>query len=167
MKHSALLLSIKPRFADAIFGGAKKFELRRIRPRVSGGDLVLVYVTSPRGVLEGAFVVEEVLAKPPDRLWARVKEHCGLDRSEFTEYFATARRGYAIRIGKTWRLRSSVDLSRLRRKRIEPPQGYRYLNHEEASGLIPRCWLTRRNGLSKVKASRVVKRVRRCSGGEI
>src|SRR5438552_3893096 len=40
---SALLLSIRPKHAEKIFDGIKTVELRRIRPRLQRGDLVLVF----------------------------------------------------------------------------------------------------------------------------
>jgi len=65
MNDTALLLSIKPRYADSIFNGSKTVELRRVRPQIGAGGLVMVYVSSPRCSLEGAFEVAEVTARRP------------------------------------------------------------------------------------------------------
>jgi hypothetical protein len=42
MSQRAVLISIKPMYADLIFAGTKTIELRRVCPKVGPGDLVLV-----------------------------------------------------------------------------------------------------------------------------
>lgn len=127
MKKNALLLSLKPRFAHAIFDGTKTVELRRVRPRLSSGDLVLIYVSSPTCRLEGAFEVAQVLDAAPDKLWSKVRGRCALTRLEYDAYFADAEVAYGIVIRKKWRLESPVDLAAMRARNIRPPQGYQYL----------------------------------------
>lgn len=134
--NKALLLSIKPRFADAIFAGTKHFELRKVKPKVESGDLVLVYVTSPRCSLEGVFRVGSVLEMPPEQLWPRVRSSCALTKSEFMDYYTGKTTAFAITILEAWRLDTPVQLSELRTERIIPPQGYRYLSAGETRSLM-------------------------------
>ena len=42
-----LLLSLKPRYADLVFDGLKKVELRRRSPKNMKGRDVFIYVTNP------------------------------------------------------------------------------------------------------------------------
>ena len=56
-----VLLSIKPKYADKIFNGTKTVELRRICPKVTEGDLILVYVSSPVKALVGEFEVKKIV----------------------------------------------------------------------------------------------------------
>src|SRR5438876_12316648 len=102
MNGSALLLSIKPRYADAIFSRQKRVELRRVKPRVGPGDLVLIYVSSPRCALEGAFEVERVIEATPTALWGHVSQNAGVTRDEFDEYFGDREKAYAIVVRKVW-----------------------------------------------------------------
>lgn len=134
MKNNALLLSIRPRFADAIFEGTKRVELRRVRPRVKAGDLVLVYVTAPRSKLEGAFEVERVLEETPTALWSHVSGNSGVTRQEFDEYYRDCRTAFAIVVKKVWR-HDPVSLARMRRARIRPPQSYHYLDEATTARL--------------------------------
>lgn len=134
MNGSALLLSIKPCYADAIFARKKRVELRRVKPRVGPGDLVLVYVTSPRSALEGAFEVERVLSERPSTLWKHVEQHAGLNRQEFDDYFDGRNVAYAIVVRRVWRL-SPVTLSAMRKAKIRPPQSYHYLDAKTAGRL--------------------------------
>jgi predicted transcriptional regulator len=134
--NKALLLSIKPRFADAIFAGTKTFELRKVRPRVMAGDLVLVYVTVPRCRLEGAFRVGTVLEMAPEKLWLRVRGKCGVTKAEFMAYYAEKTTAFAIGVAEAWLLDTAVQLRELRSERIIPPQGYRYLSVVETTALM-------------------------------
>lgn len=134
--NKALLLSIKPRFADAIFDGSKTYELRKVRPRVKEGDLVLVYVTVPRSKLEGAFKVSSLLEMAPEKLWPRIRGKCGVTKAEFTAYFEGKDTAFAIGVAEAWVLESPVELSKLRSEEILPPQGYRYLTNIETLSLL-------------------------------
>ena len=134
MNGSTLLLSIKPRYADAIFSRQKRVELRRVRPRVGPGDLVLVYVSSPRCALEGAFEVERVLEEKPSILWRHVAHNAGISREEFTNYFEGRENAYAIVIKRVWQL-THVSLSAMRKVKIRPPQSYHYLDKTTAMRL--------------------------------
>lgn len=134
MTGKALLLSLKPRFADAIFLRTKRVELRRVRPRLSAGDLVLVYVTSPRCSLEGAFEVERVLEAKPAALWGHVAHNAGVTRAEFMQYFQGSSMAFGIVIRRVWRF-APLSLSTLRKAKIRPPQSYHYLDSAVTSSL--------------------------------
>jgi predicted transcriptional regulator len=136
MKSAALLLSVKPRFADEIFTGKKTVEIRRIRPRVRAGDLVFVYVSSPRCMLEGAFEVEALLEAEPSQLWKSVSRGAGLTRAEFDRYLANCKVAFGIVIRRQWKLDSPLNLAGMRRRRVEPPQSYRYLTARHANFLF-------------------------------
>lgn len=131
MTGNALLLSIKPRFADAIFNRTKRVELRRVRPRLKAGDLVLVYVSTPRCALEGAFEVERVFSAKPAVLWRSVQKTAGVTKLEFDHYFKGCQDGYGIVVRRVWKL-PPVSLALLRRARIRPPQSYHYLDSAKA-----------------------------------
>lgn len=138
MNGSALLLSIKPRFADAIFARKKRVELRRVKPRVGPGDLVLVYVTSPRCTLEGAFEVERVFAEHPAALWLHVEKQAGVTEREFQDYFKGRQIAYGIVIRRVWKL-APVPLSAMRKAMIRPPQSYHYLDYAATGRLTGRA----------------------------
>src|ERR1035437_3506082 len=87
MNNHALLISIRPRFAEMIFAGSKTVELRRVCPRISSGDLALVYVSSPTKELQGAFEVGKVISATPSVLWRKIGKKSGITRAEFFAYF--------------------------------------------------------------------------------
>lgn len=133
LRRSALLLSIQPHHAEKIFNGTKRVELRRVRPRVVAGDLVLVYVSTPIKALMGAFEVKAVVEASPRKLWQAVASDAGLTRGEFFKYYSGASLGFGIRLRKVWSLPEPVALTSLRRnwRSFRPPQSYQYLSNAE------------------------------------
>jgi predicted transcriptional regulator len=129
MKKHALLISVRPKFAEKIFAGTKVVELRRLRPRIGKGDLVFVYVSSPVMALEGAFEIGDVVAGTPNSIWRQFNGGSGLPKREFDLYFKGKKTAYAILIKKVWRLPVPVRLAKLRKERngFHPPQSYHYI----------------------------------------
>lgn len=129
----ALLLSIRPKYAEKIFNGTKTIELRRVRPRLSAGDLVFVYASSPVKALLGGFEVACVVAGPPSELWDKVKSEAGVNRCEFNDYFKGARQGFGIVLRKAWPLDKPIKLEKLRSRKtnFRPPQSYHYFSQDE------------------------------------
>lgn len=129
MARNAILMSIRPKYADKIFNGTKTVELRRIKPKsIQENDLVFVYVSAPVKSLVGAFSVSSVTEKSLSSLWKSVKDHAGLDRGEFFDYFQGVDKGVAIFIKDVWFLPEPIHLAKLQKevKGFYPPQSFRY-----------------------------------------
>ncbi|HMO49809.1 MAG TPA: ASCH domain-containing protein [Kiritimatiellia bacterium] len=129
----ALLISIRPKFVDAIFAGTKTVELRRVKPRLQRGDLVVVYASGKTKGIVGAFEVAGVTIASPGGIWRRHNGESGLCKAEYDRYFEGTNVGYAIQIGNTWKLPSPILLGTLRKRRsgFRPPQSYHYWPIEE------------------------------------
>ncbi len=129
----ALLLSIRPRFVDMIFSGTKTVELRRVKPRLQAGDLVVIYASGTTKGIVGAFETKGVTAATPSYIWKRHNGGGGLTKKEFDSYFSDAAVGYAIQIGKVWKVPQPVSLHTLRKRRADfrPPQSYHYWKLDE------------------------------------
>jgi predicted transcriptional regulator len=138
MSNRMLLLSVKPEHASKIFAGSKTVELRRIRPKLNEGDLIVVYVSSPKKEIQGAFEVGKIIAGSPAGLWKKVKERSGLTWNEFSAYFADAEIGYALEIRTTWIYKAPIKLHCLRKlwEDFSPPQSYRYITNAEHDALL-------------------------------
>jgi len=135
MPEHALLLSIRPKYAAMIFDGTKTVELRRVRPRVTAGDLVLVYASSPVKALLGAFEVARVVTAPPSLLWKQVESKAGISRDQFNQYFNGVEESYGIFLKRKWALNEPVELDELRERQsnFRPPQSYHYLTPTQIS----------------------------------
>jgi predicted transcriptional regulator len=118
------LLSIKPEFAKAIFGGVKRFEYRRsiFKKYV---DSIVVYVTLPVGKVIGEFEVEDILRESVESLWSKTHEHSGISKELFDEYFSGKEEGYAIKIGKVFQYPMPTSLHDS--LGVSPPQSFLYL----------------------------------------
>ena len=142
MDPDAAVLSIHEEFADAIFAGTKRFELRRLRPGFGRNARVFVYVPIPRQMIAGWFRVLEVIEARPSRLWPIVAGSSALTRGAFDAYFAGAPVGFALRIGSYQRLDRPMPLASIRQcvSDFAPPQGYHYLRDDRPRDLrIRKC----------------------------
>ena len=133
MSERVLLLSIKPEYANLIFAGTKRVELRRVRPQLSRGDRIMIYVTAPVRALWAAVTVDRVVEAKPSALWALVKGDAGLSRKQFDDYFRGATTGYAIFLTGAALLARPVGLDMLRALwgRFHPPRSHIYLSWEQ------------------------------------
>ena len=138
MSKTAVLMSIKPQYAEMIFDGRKTVELRRVCPKVSKGDLILVYVSGPRMALVGGFEVEGIVSSSPSNLRKAHLIQSGVTTAVFDAYFKDSAVAYGIKIGRTWQFDRPTDLKALRRRKggFQPPQSYRYIRGGEFASLL-------------------------------
>ena len=157
--NHALLLSIRPNFVKAIFAGAKTVELRRVKPRLRTGDLVVIYASGMTKGIVGVFEVAGVTVATPKHIWRRHNGGSGLTKKQFDAYFAGVATGYAILIGRLWKHPVPVPLSTLRKRRAGfcPPQGYHYWRRDDLLRVggdgLPRR-LSKPGNISKVSTRR-------------
>lgn len=129
MPERAILLSIKPRFANEIFEGRKKVELRRKRPNIKDKCIVFLYAASPVSAIVGAFRLNEVVIRSPQEMWSLVRDEAGLTKVHFKEYFCGASEAVGLFFSRAWRLTAPIELEKMRRSwpGFWPPQTFLYL----------------------------------------
>lgn len=129
-----LLLSIHPRFANAIFDGKKTVELRRRVPKLTRGDRVVVYATVPTAKVIGTFTVDSVVSNDLKSLWLETHVTAAVTKTEFDDYFRGLENGVGIRVGQKMRFPTPIPLSLLRElwPGFHPPQGFRYLSESQS-----------------------------------
>ena len=76
-----VLMSIKPKYANAIFGGSKKVEFRKICFEGSV-KRVYVYSSAPVKRIVGFFTVEKIDKDTPEKLWKRYENVGGILRED-------------------------------------------------------------------------------------
>jgi predicted transcriptional regulator len=121
-----VLLSIKPEFTLKIFDGSKKYEYRRTIFKRRDVETIVVYASNPIKQVIGEFDIGEILYKKPGQLWAQTRNHAGMTRAMFMDYFRNQVKGYAIEVKKTRKYRTSFSLSDLTLS--IPPQSFMYLH---------------------------------------
>ena len=128
-----VLLSIKPEFTLKIFDGSKKYEYRRIIFKRKDVETIIVYASDPIKRVIGEFDIGEILHKKPDQLWAQTRNHAGITKAMFMDYFGNHAKGYAIEVRKTRKYRTPLSLSDLTLS--VPPQSFMYLHTDPMNGL--------------------------------
>ena len=133
-----VLLSVRPRFADALLNGTKTVEMRRRPIRLPGGALCLLYASSPTRALTGALRVASIDHGTPDELWRRHGPRTALTRDEYDDYLAGRSTACALVITAVIAFHIPVPLAELRRRSggFVAPQSYRFVNDGELKTLL-------------------------------
>ncbi|ROP37212.1 ASCH domain-containing protein [Saccharothrix texasensis] len=131
-----LLLSLRPRFAQAILDGTKTVELRRTRVSAPPGTLLVIYSSSPVMAVVGVATLADRDTASPATIWRRYRSQLGLSQAEFSDYFAGAEQATALSIAAPRTLPTPLTLARLRaHSAFQPPQSYRYIAPTDPSPL--------------------------------
>lgn len=122
-----VLLSIKPKYAQEILAGSKRFEFRKRVFKKEYVQSVIIYATKPVGKIVGEFKVANILAAAPEELWQQTYQYAGLSKQAFDAYFADAKEAYAIAIKSPQQYDPCLNLSDLRKGATRPPQSFQYI----------------------------------------
>ena len=133
-----VVLSLKPRFAEAILAGDKTVELRRTAPKIEVPTLALLYATTPVRALLGTCIVTDVESADLALLWRGHGSRCALNYHEFQRYFEGVEVGTALTLAQPRSLSSKVPLQDLRAKPtgFRPPQSFAYVDTNTGNRLL-------------------------------
>ena len=133
-----VLLSVRPRFADALLNGTKTVEMRRRPMRLHAGALCLLYASSPIRALTGALSVASVDHGTPDDLWRRHGPRTALTRDEYDDYLHGRSTACALLVAAVVTFDTPVALAELRRRSTAfvIPQSYRFVDDREFKTLV-------------------------------
>lgn len=123
-----ILLSIKPKFAELILNGEKKYEFRRVLPaKLQTGDTIVMYASAPVSAVVGEFRVYGSISNTPETVWIESGAYGGISKEFFDQYFDGREIASAILVGEEGKVRykkvlplSSLGISR-------PPQSFCYI----------------------------------------
>jgi predicted transcriptional regulator len=133
----ALLLSVRPRFAESITTGAKSAEVRRRRLGVDPGTPVIIYATMPIAAVVGTARVAAISPGRPSDLWSRYHQQMDMSREEFDNYLKGVSIGYVLTIIDPQRLKMPLALSYLRASAdFQPPRSFQYLTRRKLYELV-------------------------------
>ena len=133
-----IVLSLKPRFAEAILSGAKTVELRRTVPKIVVPTLALLYATTPVRALLGTCIITDVRSADLAALWHEYGSRSDLRRHEFQQYFNGVDAGTALLLTQPRAFGRRIPLQDLRAKPrgFRPPQSFAYVDTKTGDGLI-------------------------------
>lgn len=133
----AMLLSVRPQYAEAILAGTKRAEIRRQRPSAAPGTPVIIYATKPRAAVIGTAHIDQVCDGTPAILWDQYQHLMGIARQEYNRYLQGASIAYVLLLGGARHLRHPLTLGDLREAAdFQPPRSYRYVNHSALRTLV-------------------------------
>lgn len=131
---SAILLSVKPKFANLIVDGSKLVELRRTVPAQTVGTIA-IYSSSPVKAIVALADVNKTIEASPKKLWAIAKDNGGgLTRAQLMDYFDSKKTGFAIMLENVRVYGKPVQPMRVF-KTFSAPQSFRYLTPKELKKL--------------------------------
>lgn len=120
-----VLLSIKPKFAEAIIDGRKRYEFRKSKFAKKDINRVYIYATSPVKKIIGTFKISNIIEDRPSALWDRLKDYAGISEEEFFDYFGSKETGFALEIKDVQKFENPID-PRALIPNFVPPQSFHY-----------------------------------------
>ena len=124
-----LFISVKPEFADKIIEKEKNIELRKSRPKVLKGDIIIIYSSSPFRAVVGYGKISDIIECDPKEMWRKHSKMLGIDRSRFFDYYKEKDRAIGIVIKDVVKIKP-ISLAELRcvDPHFHPPQVYKYVS---------------------------------------
>jgi len=128
MTNRVLLLSLRPRFAQAILDGEKTTELRRHPINAEPGSRVILYASAPTMAIVGTARLKNIETSQPTDAWNRYRDRLALEESEYYGYLDGSDQAFLLHLTGINCLDEPLRLSELRRHGgFQPPQSFRYI----------------------------------------
>jgi predicted transcriptional regulator len=122
-----VLLSIRPKYVEAIMSGNKRYEFRKAIFRNKNIEKVYIYSTAPVKKVVGSFMIGDIIEDYPNRLWEQLSEFSGLNDKEFFSYFNRRKKGFALKIENLEKFNYPLDPRDVIPDFV-PPQSFCYLD---------------------------------------
>ncbi len=126
-----VLLSIKPKYAEAIFSGSKRYEFRRTIFKREDIEKVYIYSNSSVRKIVGSFEIGEILKGTPQEIWETCHKYGGISKKDFFKYFEGSQKAFGIKIKNTCWFSEPIDPSSSL-ENFTPPQSFYYISDLES-----------------------------------
>jgi predicted transcriptional regulator len=133
-----IVLSLKPRFAEAILAGVKTVELRRTEPKIVVPTRALLYASTPVRALLGTCIIDSIQSADLASLWHDFGSRSDLGHHEFEQYFEGVDSGTALTLTMPHAFSREIPLADLRARPSGfcPPQSFAYVDTNTGDQLI-------------------------------
>lgn len=124
---NGILLSLKPKYADAILSGKKKVEIRTRFDKNLDGKVFSIYSSSPVRAIVGQAKISGIVKEHPALIWQKYSNSINCTKKEFDEYVSTNNEVYAIIIDHVKPFKVNVllnQLNHLTKNELKPPMSY-------------------------------------------
>lgn len=119
-----VLLSIKPKYANAILAGQKLVEFRKLAFKREI-ERVYIYSSAPEQRIIGYFTIDDIVSDTPKKLWKQFSKVGSISEEDFFAYFADKEIGYSIKIKSVEKFTKSKNPKDIFENFV-PPQSYMY-----------------------------------------
>ena len=82
-----VIMSIHPKYAQAIIDGKKLYEYRKLLPKRTDIIKVYIYASKPTKAIIAYFTIKRIISDTPSMIWSQTHEHGGITKKQFQEYF--------------------------------------------------------------------------------
>lgn len=120
-----ILLSINPEHVQNILSGIKLYEYRKVLSHKKI-DKIVIYSTCPVKQVVGEVEVLDSLQMDKEQLWKITKQHSGITKKFYNEYFKGRKIAGAYKLGKVVVYDKPLSLEDIGIKNA--PQSYMYLS---------------------------------------
>ncbi|MEX5686640.1 hypothetical protein [Pseudomonas silesiensis] len=126
-----VIISIKPVFCKAIYGGNKAVELRKSVGNgfVSGAKLY-IYTSSPEKAITGEAVIERVQRLAVSDIKERYLASACISERDFDQYYLGKEYGHVISLIDVRKYNVTASLGEMRKLGFHAPQSYSYPSQE-------------------------------------
>ena len=133
-----LFISVKPIYAQKILSREKSIEWRKLKPKVSAGDYIIIYASGPQKAVVGFGLMKRAMVTTPQEMWNSHSKNLGIDKESFSDYYAGKSKAIGIEIDSVRSLTTPIPLSKLRDidASFAPPQLYRYVTNRQICDVL-------------------------------
>jgi len=124
-----ILISVEHDYVLKMLDGLKTAELRRRPLRIQPGTRVWIYSKLPRGQVEVAATVDDVVAASPRKIWELYHGRIAITSTEFRAYLQGVNVACAVLLRDITALQPALKLDTLREtsRNFQPPQFFKRL----------------------------------------
>ncbi|BDZ48613.1 hypothetical protein GCM10025867_08540 [Frondihabitans sucicola] len=133
---TAILLSVRPEFANAILSGTKTAEVRRRFPTQVLPTTLYLYSSTPERAVLGTAVLQSIDRPRAVDVWALYRDRIRIGRGPLASYLKDVAQAAILRVEDPIRWHRPLTLAELRSQvGVEPPQSFRYLTDDHLQSI--------------------------------
>jgi len=117
------VLPIFTKYADRIYSGEKKIELRRGTLGLNHYSVVLLYEVTPSQVIKGGILIDGGFQLKPKEMWKKYNPVLGISEQDFFKYFEGSPVACGYSIKESFLLKTPYTKEDLKRIDFVAPQG--------------------------------------------
>lgn len=129
-----LVISVQPIYANSIFEGRKRVEIRRRFSSKWKNSKALVYSSAPENSFIGSFKISNVEYLHPSEIWENHNDSIGCNKDEYDKYTSGLDKVYAIFIDDCKKFKAPMlksSLNAIIDSEIKVPQSHKLFNKDE------------------------------------